>query len=323
VYVSSLVLHTRIKNNTDFPLDELHLGPMYTLPSDSSPLPPSSVSLQQPDMSYHYSVSTYKEQGLRQAVLPSTPSSSISEPEHGAKDVFQAYNSMLRTPIPMDAMYMPSQNFCNIIPTLNQPGLHNATEERHDNNVGMPNTSNKNALSQRDDIVKAFGSNASQPLWSLHVDSVQPLSRVNPIQLQKKQATKERLACKESFEEDYDILIQQLRRGISELAEKHSKKEAYIEGMIFNGRMHYLRDAKTSSWNAWLHCKYQDINTGQYSITFHLFISRSTHSLTDMPVEERVSLKEIQDSYIEEYYTLTEAEKSQYVQDFEVHKDEK
>jgi hypothetical protein len=79
----------------------------------------------------------------------------------------------------------------------------------------------------------------------------------------KNAAAKLRKAARSSFELDFDRLMQNLKQDISELAEKHNKKETYVESMIFNGGTSYLRESKASAWNAWLHHKYQEVNDGE------------------------------------------------------------
>jgi hypothetical protein len=83
-----------------------------------------------------------------------------------------------------------------------------------------------------------------------------------PTNVPSNTAVKARKAARESFELDFDRLMQKLKQDISELAEKHNKKESYIESMVFNGGTNYLRESKPSAWNAWLHHKYQELNEG-------------------------------------------------------------
>ncbi|KAI0684900.1 hypothetical protein BC835DRAFT_1421837 [Cytidiella melzeri] len=115
-----------------------------------------------------------------------------------------------------------------------------------------------------------------------------------PPKLHVKLKLKDCQARKNAFDVDFDNLFQQLRRGISKIAEKHNKKELHIENLFFNGGTRYLNTIKPSVWNAWSHYKYQEVNA-------------------DVPVEERIPLCNVQRDYADEYYSLTEEEKQHYV----------
>ncbi|KAI0697794.1 hypothetical protein BC835DRAFT_1413472 [Cytidiella melzeri] len=144
---------------------------------------------------------------------------------------------------------------------------------------------------------------------SLHLPPANDVDASNgpdrlPPNLQAKLKVKERQVRKDAFDVDLDNLFLQLRRGISEIAEKHNKKESHVESLIFNGGTRYLNNVKTSAWNAWSHFKYQELNA-------------------DVPVEERIPLGTVQRDYAHEYYSLTGHEKQHYAREYEVYRDER
>ncbi|KAI0687956.1 hypothetical protein BC835DRAFT_1419558 [Cytidiella melzeri] len=146
--------------------------------------------------------------------------------------------------------------------------------------------------------------NACTQLPPAHIGNTSNMADTLPPKLHAKLKLKDRQARKNAFDVDFDNLFQQLRRGISKIAEKHNKKESHIENLFFNGGTRYLNIIKPSVWNAWLHYKYQEVNA-------------------DVPVEERIPLCNVQRDYANEYYSLTEEEKQHYVHVYKAYRDEK
>ncbi|KAI0699212.1 hypothetical protein BC835DRAFT_1412677 [Cytidiella melzeri] len=107
---------------------------------------------------------------------------------------------------------------------------------------------------------------------------------------------KERNTRKDSFDADFDMLLHKLKQNISELANKHHKKEAYVENLIFNGGTRYLNENRANSWNAWLHC---------------------------LAFDDRIPLSVVQRDYMDEYRLLTEQEKDEYVREYQISRNER
>ncbi|KAI0702842.1 hypothetical protein BC835DRAFT_1303302 [Cytidiella melzeri] len=109
---------------------------------------------------------------------------------------------------------------------------------------------------------------------------------------------KERNTRKDSFDADFDMLLHKLKQNISELANKHHKKEAYVENLIFNGGTRYLNENRANSWNAWLH-------------------------LLGLAFDNRIPLSVVQRDYMDEYRSLTEQEKDEYVREYQISRNER